>query len=620
VKPLAFLRHGVNRSWLAALACWLAFPLLLLLPAAQRLDNAWGDQLVRWRAQSRPGDPSIVLIDIDEWSMQAMASDVGKWPWPRSVHAGLLEPLLAEKPRAVVFDIFFSDKDILRPDDDAWFGEILAAASNVYLAALQLGDAAVPTLLASYPAGAGLEPGPAARADARGSLLLPFAIPATAWRIGSVNFTPDPDGIGRGYDVYREIQGWRWSSLPARVARDLGATLPDAPTYRIDFPAGGTRPYTRLLYREVYEHFVQGKKSLPEGFFKDRIVLIGNSASGLQDTKPTPISSAYPGVVMVGVVIDNLLHGAALHIMPFPVAWLVLGLLLAAMAETARRGQMLIAITIGAGGATALAAGSAALAIGAAGITPWPVPALLIAIFMGTLALIQYRERQAELARTVRTFERFMDPEIVRHLLHDEDATALLSSRTCEITVLFSDIRGFTRLSEQRSAVEVVRLLDDYFSRQVAVIFRHGGTLDKFIGDAVMAFWGAPLANPAQHRAAVACALEMRQEMERFRRDYGFTDFDIGVGIHTGQAVVGMIGCEQRYDFTAIGDTVNLASRIEGLTKDRAPILVSAATRAGCGAEIHFRPQGTAQVKGREEAVELFEPIGGDGHDDRQTT
>jgi adenylate cyclase len=152
----------------------------------------------------------------------------------------------------------------------------------------------------------------------------------------------------------------------------------------------------------------------------------------------------------------------------------------------------------------------------------------------------------------------------------------------------------------------------------VAVIFRHGGTLDKFIGDAVMAFWGAPQPNPAQYRAAIACALEMRREMERFRADYGFPEFDIGVGIHSGPAVVGMIGSEQRYEFTAIGDTVNLASRIEGLTKDRAGVLVSEATRKGAEAYYRFRAHGSAEVKGREQAVELYEPLEerGDGSGD----
>jgi adenylate cyclase len=610
----ARLGRGAARVWLAALACWLAWPLLALLPAAQRLDNAWGDQLTRWRAEGRPGDASIVIVDIDEWSLQAMAADAGKWPWPRSVHAGLLEALLAEKPRAVVFDIFFSDKDILRPDDDAWFGELIGGASNVYLASLQLGDAAVPALLASHPPQAGLERGPDARADARGSLLLPWAVPETGWRTGPVNFTPDADGIGRRYDLYRGIEGWRWPSLPARVARDLGATLPEAPDLRIDFPAGGTRAYTRLLYREVYEHFLQGKRTLPEGFFADRIVVIGTSASGLQDLKPTPIARAYPGMVMVATVIDNLLHGSGLRELPFAAAWGVLGLLLAAVAGAARRARMLLAFALGLGGIGAMAGASAAAALAGGVVTPLPLPALLVVAFLGVLALIQYRERQAELARTVRTFERFMDPEVVRRLLSEEDAASLLASRTCEITVLFSDIRGFTRLSEKRSAVEVVRLLDDYFSRQVAVIFRHGGTLDKFIGDAVMAFWGAPVPHPAQQRAAVECALEMRREMERFRQDYGFAEFEIGVGIHTGPAVVGMIGCEQRYDFTAIGDTVNLASRIEGLCKDRASILVSASTRAGCGADVPFRAHGQAQVKGRDEPVDLYEPTGGSGH------
>jgi adenylate cyclase len=618
MKWRALLAERRNACWVAALACWLAYPLLAQLPAAARLDNAWGDQLVRVRAARNAADESIVVIDIDELSMQAMVPDAGKWPWPRSVHAEILEQLLAQKPRAVVFDIFFSDPDTFRPDDDAWFGEVLSGATNVYLASLQLGDAALPPLLASYPASAGLERGAAGRVDARGSLLLPWAVPSAAWRTGPVNFNADADGVGRAYDLYREIVGWRWPSLPARVARDLGATLPGQALHRIDFPAGGAQPYTRLLYREVYEHFVKGVKTLPEGFFADRIVLLGTSASGLRDLKPTPIAQDYPGVMMVGAVIDNLLHGERLHTLPFAIAWLALGLLLAAAAAAARRGKMLLALAIGGGGALAAALLSAGLALGAALITPWPLPAALAATFLAVLTLQQYRERQAELARTVRTFERFMDPEVVRRVLHEQDAAELVAPRSCELTVLFSDIRGFTRLSEKRSAVEVVRLLDDYFSRQVAVIFRHGGTLDKFIGDAVMAFWGAPQPNPAQYRAAIACALEMRREMERFRADYGFPEFDIGVGIHSGPAVVGMIGSEQRYEFTAIGDTVNLASRIEGLTKDRAGVLVSEATRKGAEAYYRFRAHGSAEVKGREQAVELYEPLEerGDGSGD----
>ena len=607
--------------WLAALGCWLGYLLLAAAPVAQRMDSAWGDQLIRWRAAGTPADTSIVLLDIDQASLQAMIPVAGKWPWPRSVHAGLLEALLAQKPRAVVFDVFFADPDTLRPDDDRWFGEVLSGSSIAYLASLELGSAegVSPPLLASYPPQSGLEQGPAARADARSWLQLPLAVPAAAWRTGPVNYAADADGIGRSYDLYRDIQGWRWPSLPARVARDLGAALPDAGSLLIDWPAGGVAPYARFSYADIYDDFVLGNRRLPESFFAGRIVLIGTSASGLRDLKPTPIGADYPGVMMIGAVIDNLLHGRGLQRLPFLGAWGVLGLVLAAAAEAARRERINAAFAIGAGATLAAGVASAVLALQPGVITPWPLPALAVAVFLGLLAFWQYRARQAELAHTVRTFERFMDPAVVRRLLDDRNAAELLAPRSCELTVLFSDIRGFTRLSETRSAVEVVRLLDDYFGRQVQVIFRHGGTLDKFIGDAVMAFWGAPEPNAAQHCAAIACALEMQQEMERFRQDYAFEDFGIGIGIHTGPAVVGMVGCEQRYDFTAIGDTVNLASRIEGLTKGRATILVSEATRAGAAGHYTFRPHGSASVKGREQAVELFEPVGGKDDADHGT-
>ncbi len=607
--------------WLVALGCWFGYLLLAAAPVAQRMDSAWGDQLIRWRAAGTPADTSIVLLDIDQASLQAMIPVAGKWPWPRSVHAGLLEALLAQKPRAVVFDVFFADPDTLRPDDDRWFGEVLSGSSIAYLASLELGSAegVSPPLLASYPPQSGLEQGPAARADARSWLQLPLAVPAAAWRTGPVNYAADADGIGRSYDIYRDIRGWRWPSLPARVARDLGAALPDADSLLIDWPAGGVAPYARFSYADIYDDFVLGNRRLPGNFFAGRIVLVGTSASGLRDLKPTPIGADYPGVMMIGAVIDNLLHGRGLQRPPFLLVWAVLGIVLAGSAEAARRGRINAAFAIGAGAMLAAGVASAVLALQPGVITPWPLPALAVAVFLGLLALRQYRARQAELAHTVRTFERFMDPAVVRRLLDDRNAAELLAPRSCELTVLFSDIRGFTRLSETRSAVEVVRLLDDYFGRQVQVIFRHGGTLDKFIGDAVMAFWGAPEPNAAQHRAAIACALEMQQEMERFRQDYAFEDFGIGIGIHTGPAVVGMVGCEQRYDFTAIGDTVNLASRIEGLTKGRATILVSEATRAGAAAHYSFRPHGSAAVKGREQQVELFEPVGGKDDADHGT-
>jgi adenylate cyclase len=153
-------------------------------------------------------------------------------------------------------------------------------------------------------------------------------------------------------------------------------------------------------------------------------------------------------------------------------------------------------------------------------------------------------------------------------------------------------------------------MLNQYFSRQVDVIFHNGGTLDKFMGDAIMAFWGAPVATPDHARQAVAAALDMSAALTAMRGQLGKLGetLEIGIGIHTGRAVVGFIGSNDRLDYTVIGDTVNLASRIEGMTKGIARVLVSEATRNAVGDEYDWRDCGSHHVKGREMPVQLFEP------------
>src|SRR5690606_32911690 len=210
----------------------------------------------------------------------------------------------------------------------------------------------------------------------------------------------------------------------------------------------------------------------------------------------------------------------------------------------------------------------------------------------------------------VNAFGRFIDPRVVKSLVREDSDALRAPPESREVTVLFSDIRGFTTLSETRSPEEIVRLLNRYFARQVEVIFRHGGTIDKFIGDAIMAFWGAPVPNPDQAEHAVRAALEMTRVVRGFRAELAADgiDFDIGIGLHTGPAVVGFIGAENRLDYTAIGDTVNLASRIEGQTKGVARVLVSEETRARCENAFRFFDHGEFQVKGRAKAVQLHEP------------
>ncbi|HYD80633.1 MAG TPA: adenylate/guanylate cyclase domain-containing protein [Paucimonas sp.] len=581
------------------------------------------DVLMARQAAAYRADPDIVVIDVDDKSIAGMEGLAGLWPWPREIHADLLAALAEFQPRAIVFDITFSERDPRRPKSDAHLSAAIAAMPHVYLpAVLSEGrtDIAATGLSGLQRAFGMAQAGaPAARA----ALQLPQAVQPDAWRLGLINRNDDADGVLRRYRLFTDIEGWRLPSLPARVAADLGGRMPAGDAFMMRWPAEG---YLRFSYHDVYRLLTEQRPGMSadtvaglQKQFGGKIIVIGASAASSFDHHVTPIGSGYPGAYVLAIAIDNLKNGRSVRGAPngIPFAYGAGLIALLALAFARRRHPLLTGGALAAVSAATLAAAGAAL--GRDLLLPVATPLIFAWAFYLVAAVGGYlRERRAR-EQAVSLFGRFLNPAVVRQIVDQGQTVESLSGRHCNLTVLFSDIRGFTTLSEARPPQEVVALLNRHFERQVEVVFRHGGTLDKFIGDCIMAFWGAPLDDPDHARNAVAAALEMQEALLAFKQELidggaDVGDFDIGIGVHSGPAVVGFIGAKRKLDYTAIGDTVNLASRVEGLTKGISRILVTRDTMLACGASdrganaFDFEERGAFAVKGRAAEVEVYEP------------
>jgi adenylate cyclase len=595
---------------LAAAALAAAALEILVLHAAQPLEHRLLDVFVKWHAARLAPDPDIVIVDIDERSLAKMQDAAGRFPWPRVVYAELLAGLMAQKPRAVVFDLMFSEKDTFRPESDRAFVEAALPHPNVFFPMLRLDarDDASGARATELGPLIGLVRRPHADPETRIAVVPPLALPSELWRGGPINFVEDADGVGRRYLLRSVIGGWELPSLPARVALDLELGVPDANDMILAW-RGTARGLPRASFADLYEDFGRGKRTRPADEFTGKIVVIGAAAPGLGDLRVTPLSATQPGVEILATAIENLKNGRAMTRAPdwlaFGVALLLIGALWAAFARNVDASRSALAL----GAASALLAGASWFAAGKLLLVPLLAPLAAAWLYYFAAALAAYLKERRARQETIAMFSRFVNPHVVRQLMERGGLEG--EGRTREVTLLFSDIRGFTTLSETRPPEEVVAILNRYFTRQVDVVFRHGGSLDKFIGDALMAFWGAPLDDAEHAQHAVACALDMADELLAFREELGAAGagFDVGIGLHSGPAVVGLIGSDRRREYTSIGDTVNLASRIEGLTKEAGRrILVSRDTMERCAGAFDFVSCGTYPVKGRAQPVELFEP------------
>ena len=315
--------------YLAVLFTLFAVADAAFLHATAEMRQAAFDAMVRYRIIVPKPDPDIVILDINEASLAAMAKDYGRWPWPRQVMGEFIEQIEKQQPRAVVFDILFSDADVYNPDSDAYFDAAIAATHNTFFPMLRL-DPASDALSQVKP---GMIPGVApvpgeAKQDATIAVVLPhFQAALNGGRLGLHNIYPDVDGTAREYLVYRNDYGWKLPSLPARVAHELGWPEPAAQRVLLNW-RGPPFSYRYLSFSDVFSDFSNKVKKRPQDEFKNKVVVIGSTAPSLFDIKPTPLSQMHPGVEILATAMDNFKRGDYLRFPEARVAYLLLSLVI----------------------------------------------------------------------------------------------------------------------------------------------------------------------------------------------------------------------------------------------------------------------------------------------------
>jgi adenylate cyclase len=356
-------------------------------------------------------------------------------------------------------------------------------------------------------------------------------------------------------------------------------------------------------------------RKVPEDALRDRIVFVGTTAAGTYDLRVTPVSPVLPGVEKHAAVAENLMTGrflrrpdwielveaAAVLVLPFALAWLLPRL----------RPLPSFGAVLGCWGALFL---GVHLAFRGGLWLPLVYPTLAIGLtFVGiTVYRLWTEERQRLWIK--RAFQRFVSPEVVEQLVADP-ASLKFGGEVRTLTVLFSDIRDFTTYTERHQAQEVVQMLREYLTRMVDRILEHQGTLDKFIGDAIMALFGAPIPQDDHADRACRAALAMLDELDRLQARWiseGREPFRIGIGVNTGEVVVGNLGSEQLFDYTVVGDPVNLGARLESLNKEyqpKRPIIISEFTYAALRHKEAFEVHrlGEVVVKGKTRPVTVYE-------------
>lgn len=548
-----------------------------------------------WLTHSgRLGPPDdIVVVAIDEPSFQELRQP---WPWPRSLHARLVDALTRAGAAVIVFDVIFADPSA--PDEDQALAVAMERSGIVILASTQ--DVAAS---GSFYRKIMVEPLDSLRLAASG--------------VGLAMITPDPDGVVRRFQTVLDGR----TTLPAMALARLRAEEPTARSGLIDF-AGPSMSVPHISYYQV----VDPEHPLPEHLVRGKTVFIGRSLAATPDPTRAPDSFRVPstamdGRYMAGVeihaqILHTMLHGRSGHEASIPVR-LAVGCAALVIGAWLLSGQSAFRTVIWGLGLTATLLG------GSYAIYAWArlwFPPAALAAGQTLLAIWNLAEGYLMAARQrawIRNaFGKYISPTVVEMLMnHPEQLT--LGGTEVEATVMFMDLEGFTTLSESLSPADLVALLSEVFAPMVEIIKQEHGTLDKFIGDAIMAFWGAPLPMADHARRAALAALAMQTKMNELSAAIvtrGGPKIRARIGLHSGALVVGNIGGREQFNYTCLGDTVNLASRLEAANKVYGTrVLLSQETAQGLGPEFLIRPLGQLRVKGRQEPVRLVELLGQNG-------
>jgi len=638
-----------------------------------RLDNIIYDARL---TLTMPGgvDPRIVILDIDERSLDNRA--LGHWPWSRDKLATLVNKLFDKYGIAILgFDVVFAEpdessglpvldklakgklKDVapfqsalkqLRPklDYDAIFAKaikgrpvVLGYYFNSSKDAVQSGAIPPPVLPAGTFKGRNIR-----ITDWRGYGGNLPELEANAANAGHFNPLVDADGVTRRVPMLAEFHGAYYESLSLAMIRVLAGypkvepgfasdefssksysglewlkagpvTIPVDDTVSALIPYRGRQgSFKYISLADVYFDKV------PKDELRGKIALVGASAPGLVDLRSTPVGSVYPGVEihanMIAAMLDNDFKQKPAYMLGTEVILLLIGgiglsLLLPLLSPFK---AVLLSVL-----ATVLITGLDLILWTKAGLVlPLASSLLMIAALFAFDMSWGYFVESRSKRQFTELFGQYVPPELVDKMAKDPERYSM-EGKSEALTVLFSDIVGFTSISESLEPKELSQFINDYLTAMSLVIRGNRGTLDKYIGDAIMAFWGAPVADPEHARQGVITAMAMQAELDKLRAEMvarGWPDIRIGVGVNTGNMSVGDMGSKLRKAYTVMGDAVNLASRLEGLTRVYGVgIIVGPNTREAVK-DVVFREIDRVKVKGKDEPVAIFEPIGIEGQVD----